>query len=68
MNGPKSTLIDMIRLTIVSDVDGSARIKNGELAGVIYAVRIVQILIHAIIACFVPIFHKSFGVSRESRR
>jgi len=37
MSGPKSTLINMIRLTIVSDVDGSARIKNGELAGVIEA-------------------------------
>ena len=33
-----------------------------------YAVRIVQISIHVITACFVAIFHKSFGVSRESRR
>jgi len=42
MIGPKSTLIDMIRLTIVSDVDGSARIKNGELAGVIEACGICR--------------------------
>jgi len=33
----KSTLVNIIQLTIVSDVDGSARIKNGELAGVIEA-------------------------------
>jgi len=34
---PKATLTNMIRLTIVSDVDGSPRIKNGEHAGVIEA-------------------------------
>ena len=34
---PKSTLINVIRLTIVSDVDGNARIENSEHAGVIEA-------------------------------
>ena len=34
---PKATLTNMIRLTIVSDADGSPRIKNGEHAGIIEA-------------------------------
>ena len=33
-SSPSKRVIGMIRLTIVSDVDGTARIENGENAGV----------------------------------